>query len=67
MNEHIRLEKPELAGWINIETGENMNVNLEAECEEWREIACALYNAAHEEDYRLMVSAMKRYEEAASE
>jgi hypothetical protein len=31
----------------------------------WEDIACDLYNAAQEQDYKIMVHAMKRYEQAA--
>jgi hypothetical protein len=91
--ERIRLEKPDLVGWVTAEIGEKEVkfiktisgnqvtlipdgkifwleeevVKIEQQRDRWQEIACALYNAAHEEDYRLMVSAMKKYEEAAGE
>ena len=93
MNEKVRLERPDLVGWVSVETGEKTMKFLrtvsggqvtivpdgkilwleeevraiEAERDKWREIACALYNAAHESDHRVMRSACRDYEVAADD
>ncbi len=92
-SERIRVERPELVGYVQVEREEQRVKFLkhesggvvtlipdgkilwledevraiEEERDKWREIACALYNAAHEQDHRIMQGACRDYEAAADE
>lgn len=66
MNEKIRVERPEMSGWVEVPVDICCPKcrMLQRQVNNWREIACALYNAAHEQDYTVMRDALKRYEDA---